>query len=258
VAAAVGSEWPWVAELVLSPALIPDTADVAPLVGRPVDLSSLVVPNSDGWFACAAVVLVVNALLKEFTVGCIVGVDELFDAPKLKVDFGGSDEVVVAAELDGGAVATLFVIPKLNFGFDASPVPPAGGALALGLELVLVEVEESGARENENRRWGAGPLPWEVDEIFGIGLFASGFAWVKLKIEGVDEPFAAANEGPVVGGACCVKRLGMVELDGTGPLAAGVETEVCVAGTGAGENDNEVPENGWAVLVSGLPRASPN
>jgi hypothetical protein len=159
VAAAVGSDCPWVAELVLSPALVPDTANVAPLVGRPVVLPSLVAPNGDGWFACAPVVLVVNALLKEFTVGCIVGVDELFDAPKLNVGFGGSDEVGAATELDGGAVATLFVIPKLNFGLDASPVPPAGGALALGLELVLVDVEELGACENEKRLWGAGPLP---------------------------------------------------------------------------------------------------
>jgi hypothetical protein len=73
----------------------------------------------------------------------------------------------------------------------------------------------------------------------------------------VGEPFAADNEGPVVGGAYCVKRLG-VELDGTGPLAAGVETGACVAGIGAGENENEVPENGCVVLVSDLPLASPN
>lgn len=70
------------------------------------------------------------------------------------------------------------------------------------------------------------------------------------------ELLAVANEGAVVGGAGCVKRLGMAELDGTAPLAAGVGAEVCGAGIGAGVKENEVPGNAWAVWVSGLPFAS--
>jgi hypothetical protein len=165
--------------------------------------------------------------------------------------------VAATGGLDGGAAVALLVIPKLNFGFDASPVPPAGRALALGLELVLVEVEGLGACENKNGLWGAEPLPCKVDETFGRGLFAGGFACSKPKNEGVVEPFAGANEGAVVGGACCVKRLRVAELDGTGPLA-GVVVEVCVAGIGVVEKENGVPETDWVILVSGLPFASPD
>jgi hypothetical protein len=68
-AASVGSDCLWAAELALSPTLIPNAADIAPLVGRPVGLPSLVVPNTDGWFACVVVVLAVDALLKVFVIG---------------------------------------------------------------------------------------------------------------------------------------------------------------------------------------------
>jgi hypothetical protein len=247
--ASVGSGGPGVAKLVLSPTLIPDAADMEE---KPAGLLSPVVPNTDGGFTWVVVAPVVVALLKGFAVGCVVGAaDELFSGPKLNVSFGGSDEVAAAGEgLDGGGAACLFVIPNLNFSFDASPVSPAEGGLALRSELVVVKVEEVGL-VNENRFEGAGPLPCKVPETF-VGLLSGGFVCPKLKNEGVVVPFVAANEGIVVGGAFCAKGLGMVE----GPLAAGVEAEVCTVGIGAGEKENE--GNDWVVLVSGLPFASPD
>lgn len=108
--------------------------------GVPADLPSLI-PNTDGWVACAVVVLEVGGLLNGFVIGCTVGADEFFGMPKPNMGFGGPPDGVAAARgLDGVALVGLLVIPKLNFGFDASLVPLAGTALALGLELFSVEV----------------------------------------------------------------------------------------------------------------------
>ena len=117
------------------------------------------VPSPDGWFTCVAVVLAVDALLKGFAGGCIVGTAELFGAPKLNTGLSRSGVAAATGGLDGGAAVGLLVIPKLNFGFDASPVPPVGGALAIGLVLVLVKVGGLVGCANEKGLWGAGPLP---------------------------------------------------------------------------------------------------
>jgi hypothetical protein len=97
-------------------------------------------PNADGWVACA-VVLEAGRLLNGFVIGCTVGADEFFGMPKPNVGFGGaSDGVAAARGLDGVTLIGLLVIPKLNFGLDASLVSPVGTALALGLDLFSVDV----------------------------------------------------------------------------------------------------------------------
>jgi len=127
--------------------LKPDNAGIIPLAEVPPDLLSLV-PNTDGWVACAVVVLEAGALLNGFVMGCTVGADEFFDMPKLNMGFdGASDGMTAAGGLDE---VGLLVTPKLNFGFDASPVLPAGRALALGLELFSVDVDGLGFCPNGN------------------------------------------------------------------------------------------------------------
>jgi hypothetical protein len=70
-----------------------------------------------------------------------VGADEFFGMPKPNMGSGGAlDGVAAARGLGGVTLVGLLVIPKLNFGFDASLVPLAGTALALGLELFSVKV----------------------------------------------------------------------------------------------------------------------
>lgn len=115
-----------------------------------MDLPSLI-PNTDGWVACPVVVLEAGGLLNGFVTGCPVGADEFFGVPKLNMGFGGaSDGVPAAWGIDGVTLVGLIVIPKLNFGFDASLVPPAGTALTLGLELFSVEVGGLGFCPSEN------------------------------------------------------------------------------------------------------------
>ena len=80
-------------------------------------------------------------MLNGLVIGCTVGADEFFGTPKLNVGFGGAPDGVAAARgIDGVTLVGLLAIPKLNFGFDASLVPPVGTALALELELFSVEV----------------------------------------------------------------------------------------------------------------------
>lgn len=82
-----------------------------------------------------------DGLLNGFVIGCTVGADESFGMPKLNEGFeGGPEGVAAATGLDGATLGGLLDIPKLNFGFDVSLVPPAGTALAPGLELFSVEV----------------------------------------------------------------------------------------------------------------------
>lgn len=82
-----------------------------------------------------------GGLLNGFVIGCTVGANESFGMPKPNMGFGGAPDGVAAARgLDAVTLVGLLVIPKLNFGFDASLVPPSGTALALGLELISVEV----------------------------------------------------------------------------------------------------------------------
>ncbi len=128
----------------------PGKAGAIPLAGAPADLPSLV-PNTDGWVG-AAVVLEADALLNGFVTGCTVGADEFFGMPKLNMGFGGALDGMAAAGglgLDEVTLVGLLVIPKLNFGFDASLVPLAGTVLALGLELPSVDVGGLGFCANE-------------------------------------------------------------------------------------------------------------
>jgi hypothetical protein len=119
--------------------LKPDEAGIILLAGVPADLPSPI-PNTDGWVACA-VVFEAGGLPNEFVIGCTVGADEFFGMPKPNMGFGGAPDGVAATRgLDAVTLVGLLAIPKLNFGFDASLMPPAGTALALGLELFSVEV----------------------------------------------------------------------------------------------------------------------
>ena len=86
-----------------------------------------------------------------------------------------------------------------------------------------------------------------------MGLLDCAFVCPKEKIEGAAEPLVSgAGEGTVVGCVVFVKKVGVVELDETGPLAAGIDVEVCVGAEGKGNNVTGVA----AVLASGLSFAS--
>ena len=119
----------------------------------PADLPS-VVPNVDGWFNCVAGVLEATALPNRFAAGGAT--DEVFAGPKLNIGFDSESDptgagAAGAGGLDGVALVGLLVIPKLNFGFIASAVPPAGRALAVGLALLLVDVGGLEGCENEKK-----------------------------------------------------------------------------------------------------------
>lgn len=227
-------------------------------MGAPADLPSLI-PNTDDWVGCAVVVLEAGGLLNGFIIGCAVGADEFFGMPKLNMGVGASDGVAAARGLDGGTLVGLFVIAKLNFGFDASLVPPAGTALVLGLELFSLEVAGLGFCPSEKIPWGVviEPFPCAADGGFDEGLFDCAFVCPKGKIEEAAEPLVSgADEGAVVGCAVFVKKVGVVELDVTRPLAAGIDVDVCVTGFGAEGKGNKVAGAAAAVLASGLSFAS--
>ena len=204
-------------------------------------------------------VLEAGGLLNGFIIGCAVGADEFFGMPKLNVGFGASDGVAAAGGLDGVTLVGLFVIAKLNFGFDASLVPPAGIVLALGLELFSLKVGGLGFCPSEKKFWGVviEPLPCGADGGFDKGLFDCAFVCPKEKIEEAAEPLVSgADGGAVMGCAVFVKKVGVVELDVTRPLAAEIDVDVCVTGFGAEGKGNRVAGAAAAVLASGLSFAS--
>jgi hypothetical protein len=101
------------------------------------------------------------------------------------------------------------------------------------------------------------PFPCGADGGFGTGLFGCAFVCPKEKIEEAAEPLvSSADEGAVVGCAVFVKKVGVVELDETDPLAGGIDVEVCVTGFGAEGKGNKVAGAAAAVLASGLSFAS--
>ena len=240
-------------------ALKPDEAAIIPLVVAPVGLPSLI-PNTDGWVGCAAIVFEAGGLLNRFVAGCTFGADGFVEMPKLNIGFsGGSDGVEAARGLDGVTLVGLLVIPKLNFGLDASLVPPPGIALALGLVIFSVDVGGLGfcASENIPRGELLEPIPFGADEVFKVGLFDGTFVCPKEKIEEAAEPLVSgAGDGAVVGCEVFVKKVGVVELDETGPLAVEIDAEVCVTGVGAEGKGNKGPGATVAVLASGLTFAS--
>jgi hypothetical protein len=83
-----------------------------------------------------------GALLNGFVAGGAVGAGELVEMPKL-------NGVALATGLVEGILVGLLVIPKSNFGFDASPLPPAGRAPVRGLVLISVDVGGLGFCGNE-------------------------------------------------------------------------------------------------------------
>jgi hypothetical protein len=101
------------------------------------------------------------------------------------------------------------------------------------------------------------PFPCGADGGFDMGLFDCAFVCPKEKFEGAAEPLVSgADEGAVVGCKVFVKKVAVVELDETGPLAAGIDIEVCVTGFGAEGKGNRVGGAAAAVLASGLSFAS--
>lgn len=117
-----------------------DDADGNPLAGTPAGcLLPSFVPNDPGWSNRVAV-LEATALLNRFVAGGDGATDELFGGPKLNIGFDDESDVTGAAGgLGGVRPVGLLATPKLNFGFNASPVPPAVGTLAPGLEPLLVD-----------------------------------------------------------------------------------------------------------------------
>jgi len=125
-------------------------------------------------------------------------------------------------------------------------------------------------------------FPCGADMTFEMGLVDGALVCPKEKIEGLAEPLApGTDDGIVVDCEFCVKKLGTVGLDETGPLAAGVDAEVkleivglglrldgtgpliagvdaedCVAGIEAEGKGNKVPGIAAAVLPSDLSFAS--
>jgi hypothetical protein len=90
-----------------------------------------------------------------------------------------------------------------------------------------------------------------------MGLFDCAFVCPKEKMEEAVEPLVSgADEGAVVGCEVFVKKVGVIELDETGPLAVGIDIEVCVTGFGAEGKGNKVGGAAAAVLASGLSFAS--
>ena len=140
---------PRLGRLAPSPGLMPGDTDTIPLGGAPVGLLSLP-PNTDGWFACVAVALEAGALPNGFVTGCAVCADELFEMPKLNMGFDDGSDAVASGGGWGVELVGLLVIPKLNFGFNAS-VPPTEGPLELGLELLFVEIAGLEGCENEKK-----------------------------------------------------------------------------------------------------------
>lgn len=83
-----------------------------------------------------------------------------------------------------------------------------------------------------------------------MGLFDCAFVCPKGKSEGAVGPLvSAAGEGAVVGCVELVKKVGVVELDEMGPLAAGIGVEVCVTGFGTEGKGNKVAGAAAAVLA---------
>ena len=90
-----------------------------------------------------------------------------------------------------------------------------------------------------------------------MGLFDCAFVCPKEKSEEAAEPLVSgADKGAVVGCVVFVKKVGVVELDETGRLAAGMDVEVCVTGFGAEGKGNKVVGAAAAVLACCLSFAS--
>lgn len=84
-------------------------------------------------------------------------------------------------------------------------------------------------------------------------LFDCAFVCPKENIDEPAEPLGSgADEDAVVGCAVFVKKVGVVELDETGPPVPEIDVEVCVTGFGAEGKGNKVAGAAAAVLASGL------
>ena len=224
-----------------------EAAGTAPFMPK---LLSLPLPSTPNIEEDTAVLEV--AVLKELVTGCTDGTDELVDVPKLNTDFGGLDGAAAAGGLDGEVPGGLFGIPKLNFGFCESLIPPVGAAGLEPLVVVVVELEGCG-NAKVLRGVAPTPSPREVSEPFGIEAFVGAFSCPNVNDEAGDtEGFVFEGGGAVRVGALCAKKLGMAGLDGEGPLPEGVGAGLWVAEIGAEGKENEGAGTAEVVLFSGL------
>lgn len=137
---------------VLSVGLMPDTAGAAPFMAKPLGLPLPSTPNAEDDRNDGAIVVLEVVVLDALETGCTDGMDELIDVPKLNAAFGGLDGAGTAGGWDGEMLGGLFEIPKLNFGFCESLMPPAAGLEPL--VVVVVKLEGCG---NEKVPRGAAP-----------------------------------------------------------------------------------------------------
>lgn len=137
-----GPDCPRLSMPALSLGLISDAVGTAPLMEKPLDFPLPPNVKEDG--IDGAIVVLGAFVLEGLVMGCPDGKVELADVPKLKIDFGGLDGAGAAGGLDGEVLGGLLEIPKLNFGFCESLMPPVGGAAELEPLVVVVELEGCG------------------------------------------------------------------------------------------------------------------
>ena len=125
----------------LSLGLTSNAAGTTPLMAKLLGLPPPPTPNIE------------ELVSEELVTVCTGGTDELIDVPKLNTFFGGAE---AAGGLDGEVLGGLLEIPKLNFGFCESLMPPAGAA---GLVPLVVVVVGLGGCGNEKAPRGVAPGP---------------------------------------------------------------------------------------------------
>jgi len=144
-AASFGPDCPRLSIPAFSLGLMPDAEGTPSLMAKLLGFPLPSTPNVEEDEIDGAIAVLEAVVLEILVTGCTDGTDELVDVPKLNTDFGGLDGAGAARGLDGEVLGGLFEIPKLNFGFCKSLMPPVGGAAGLEpLVAVIVELEGGG------------------------------------------------------------------------------------------------------------------
>jgi len=142
-----GPNCPRLSAPALSLGLMSDAVGTAPFMAKLLGLPSP--PKMEDRAVLEVVVL------DELVTGCTDGTDELSGVPKLNTAFGGLDGAEAAGMLDGEELGGLLEIPKSNFSFCESLMPPVGAEGLLG--PLMVVVVELGGCGNEKVPRGVAP-----------------------------------------------------------------------------------------------------